>query len=119
VPAFANGKTIIIWVGLTQHHMESARNLPTDTDLILGRLRCGYCITEDGMLLQPIGTPMQGFGVVLDTVETPLSPHQVRTRTDLAKHYAARILRVRALFRKMGFQRAANLYTSVAEESSL
>jgi hypothetical protein len=110
------GKTIVVWVGLTRHHMDSARGLPQETELIINKIRSGFCPMTGDLLLEPIGKPMIGFGVVLDRFETPLTRHQVRTRTDLAKHYAAEIRTVREAFRLLGFTRAAQLFTSTDDE---
>lgn len=107
-------RTILVWVGLTRHHMESARGLPQETEFLIGRLRSGQCPMAEDLMLEPIGRPMIGFGVVIDRIQTPLTPYQIRTCTDLAKHYADDIRNVREVFRRLGFSRAAQLFTSAA-----
>jgi len=111
-------KTVLVWVGLTRHHMESARDLPEETDILVGKLRDGICPMTGDLLLEPIGEPVIGFGVVVDRIETPLSAYQVRAKTDLARYYAEEIRKIRAAFTALGFRRAAQLYVTAnrAEE---
>jgi hypothetical protein len=92
--------------------MESARNLPEETDILVSKLRSGVCPMAGDLLLEPVGDPTIGFGVVIDRIETPLSPHQVRTKTDLAHYYAREIKKIRAAFITLGFRRAAQLYVT-------
>lgn len=108
----AECRTVLVWVGLTRHHMESARGLPEETDLLIGRLRSGTCPMVGDILLEPFGDPIFGFGVTIDRIETPLTPYQVRTKTDLASYYAEEIQKIRAMFVSLGFRRAAQLYVT-------
>lgn len=107
-------RRVAVWCGLTQHHAKSARDLPIDTEVLLGHIWQGSCPTVGSDQLEPMfkGRELVGFGVRLDEIEAPFTAYEIRTSPDFAQHYANDISRVRAVFRSLGFTREAQLYVT-------
>ncbi len=81
---------IVVWCGLTHHHTESARDLPEATRWLVEIIKAGARqIASDGLLLEPIieDGALAGFGVVIDRMWTLMTPHHVRTKSDLPRVY--------------------------------